>query len=268
MAKTTAVATTDDALNPLAGILAVVDPLDTNPDLPAHIKADDNRGNESVAQEDLQVPRLKLLQSINNETIKAHADYVEGAEPGMFMNSVTKELMTGPLYLINLYYVKRWNVWKTDKAGGGAVAFCATEVEAKTAMYAACDAERINPDDAVRVADTFEIVETPEHWCLLVNPVTGECEPIVVDMPSTKQKVSKAWNTNIKLQKGARFATLWAMANKLEVNKKNQSYYNYAPTLAGYLNEGLFNKAEAAYADVAAMFKDKPVDTSEGSITE
>lgn len=257
-----------DSLNPLGNLLAVVDPLDTNPALPAHINADDTRGNEGVSQQDLQVPRLKLLQSINNETIKSHADYVEGAEPGMFMNSVTKELMKGPLYIINLFYVKRWNVWKTEKAGGGAVAFCATENEAKQALFAACDAERINPDDAIRVADTFEIVETPEHWALLVDAETGETQPIVIDMPSTKQKVSKAWNTNIKLQKGARFATLWTLGNKLEQNKRNQSYYNYNPQLAGYLNEALYKVAEKAYEDVAEMFKDKPLDTSEGSLGE
>ena len=158
MSKTTAVSTAIPDV--LAGMMAVVD---EKAGLPAHINQNDMRGNENVKQDDLQTPRLKLLQSISNEVIKQHSDYIEGAEAGMFMNSVTKELFSGSVYLVNLYYVKRWNVWKTQKAGGGPVAFCATEAEAMQALAEACEKERINPNDVVRIADTFEVVETPEQ---------------------------------------------------------------------------------------------------------
>lgn len=263
MAKTTEVANTNEQF--INGFLAVVD---ENAGLPAHINENDARGNENVAQGDLQTPRLKLLQSISNEVIKQHSDYIEGAEAGMFMNSVTKELFSGSVYLINLYYVKRWNVWKTQKAGGGPVAFCATEAEARQALAEACELERINPSDTIRITETFEVVETPEHYCLLINPKDGKIQPVVVDMPSTKQKVSKGWNTSLKMKNGARFGTIWEASNKMETNGRKENYFNFEMTCKGYVNADLFAKAEAAYNDVVKLFDGKQVDTSEGSLAD
>ncbi len=263
MSKTTAVSTAIPDV--LAGMMAVVD---EKAGLPAHINQNDMRGNENVKQDDLQTPRLKLLQSISNEVIKQHSDYIEGAEAGMFMNSVTKELFSGSVYLVNLYYVKRWNVWKTQKAGGGPVAFCATEAEAMQALAEACEKERINPNDVVRIADTFEVVETPEHYCLLINPKDGKIQPVVVDMPSTKQKVSKAWNTSLKMKNGARFGTIWEAANKMETNGRKENYFNFELTCRGYVNGELFTKAEDAYNDVMKLFDGKVIDTTEGSLAD
>ena len=262
MAKTTAVSA---EVKGLSAMLAVVD---ETAGLPAHINTDSKRGNEEVKHEDLQQPRLKLLQAINNETMRQHADYIEGAEPGMLMHSVTKRLMSPPLFLINLYYVKRWNVWRTQKAGGGPVAFCATEAEALEELAKAVELERINPNDAVRISETFEVVETPEHWCLMVNPETGETEPVILDMPSTKQKISKGWNSQLKMERGDRFSTLWQLGVKMESNKRNESYFNYEVKRVGFVNEALFKEAEKWYESVAEIFADSYVDTSEGSLQE
>lgn len=249
----------------LSGMLAVVD---EKAGLPAHIDKDSKRGNEEVKHEDLQQPRIKLLQAINNETMRQHADYVEGAQPGMLMHSVTKRLYEAPLYLINLYYVKRWNVWRTQKAGGGPVAFCATEAEALEELAKAIEIERINPSDSVRIAETFEVVETPEHWCLMVDPETGATEPVILDMPSTKQKVSKGWNSQLKMEQGDRFSTLWELGIKMETNKRNESYFNYEVKRIGYVSEALFRKAEEWYESVSKIFEGQNTDVSDGSLAE
>lgn len=264
MSKKTEVATTENT-GVLASLLAVQDDA---AGLPAHLNTGSKRGNEEVGQSDLQQPRLKLLQAISNETMRQHSDYVEGAEPGMFMHSITKALLPQPLYLINLYYVKRWNVWRTQKAGGGPVAFCATEAEAMEELARAVELERINPNDTVRIAETFEVVETPEHWCLMVDPQTGDVEPIIVDMPSTKQKVSKGWNSQLKMERGDRFSTLWELSTKLETNRRNESYSNYELRRVGFVNPTLFEMAEKWYDQVVETFRDVTVDTSEGSLQE
>ncbi len=54
--------------------------------------ADSGMGLENIEKTDLALPFLKLLQSGSDETKKKHAKYVEGAEAGMFYNTVTKKL--------------------------------------------------------------------------------------------------------------------------------------------------------------------------------
>ena len=51
---------------------------------------DSGMGLENIDKGDLALPFLKLLQSGSDETKKKHAKYVNGAEAGMFYNTVTK----------------------------------------------------------------------------------------------------------------------------------------------------------------------------------
>ncbi len=65
--------------------------------LPAELNfvQDAGAGLENIDKDDLALPFLKLLQSGSDETKKKHANYVEGAEAGMFYNTVTKRLYDG-----------------------------------------------------------------------------------------------------------------------------------------------------------------------------
>ena len=65
--------------------------------LPAEMNfvQDAGAGLENIDKDDLALPFLKLLQSGSDETKKKHANYVEGAEAGMFYNTVTKRLYSG-----------------------------------------------------------------------------------------------------------------------------------------------------------------------------
>ena len=56
-------------------------------------EADAKLGLENMDQDDLALPFLKLLQNSSDETKKKHSSYVDGAEPGMFYNTVTKNCM-------------------------------------------------------------------------------------------------------------------------------------------------------------------------------
>ena len=58
-------------------------------------REDAGTGFENVRQESLALPILKLLQNGSGEAQKRNQNYVEGAEPGMFLNIVTKRLYDG-----------------------------------------------------------------------------------------------------------------------------------------------------------------------------
>ena len=59
--------------------------------LPSDILFEDDahQGLENVKTESLALPILKLLQNGSGEAQQRNQNYVEGAEPGMFLNTVT-----------------------------------------------------------------------------------------------------------------------------------------------------------------------------------
>lgn len=60
--------------------------------VPDYIKQDSSRGNENVSSEDLQLPRLDVLQALSPQINKKKENYIDGAEVGMLFNTLTGEL--------------------------------------------------------------------------------------------------------------------------------------------------------------------------------
>ena len=58
-------------------------------------EADANAGSQNITQDDLALPFLKVLGQLSPEVNKQNAKFIKGAEPGMIVNSVTKELYDG-----------------------------------------------------------------------------------------------------------------------------------------------------------------------------
>ena len=58
-------------------------------------EADAGAGTQNIKQEDLALPFLKVLGQLSPEINKRDAKYVNGAQPGMILNTVTKQLFDG-----------------------------------------------------------------------------------------------------------------------------------------------------------------------------
>lgn len=196
------------------------------------------RGSENVTANDMAIPRLKLLQAINPEVMPGHAKQVEGATAGMIMNSVTNELYDNGLFLVNLHFKRKTVIWKKRSAGGGMVANCENEAEARVYLQ----------ENSLREED-HDISENPTHLVLML---TGEGEPIgvaLLDMPSTKIKVSKKWNSLIGEQEKAgnpRFGCVWDLGPSTESNASG-NYFNYAIEFVAHAPENIYEAAQTAY---------------------
>ena len=57
-----------------------------------NFEADAQQGAQNISQEDLALPFLKILGQLSPEVNKRDGKYVEGAEPGKIMNTVTNQL--------------------------------------------------------------------------------------------------------------------------------------------------------------------------------
>ena len=73
-------------------------------------EADADKGAQNITQEDLALPFLKVLMPLSPEVNKRDGKYVEGAEPGMIFNSVTKELFDGAkgINILPCHYLKQY----------------------------------------------------------------------------------------------------------------------------------------------------------------
>lgn len=195
------------------------------------------RGSESVTTSDLAIPRLKLLQMINDEVQPGHPKQVEGAQAGMIMNSVTEELYTS-LFLINLSFTKKFVVWRTRKSGGGMVGTYDSEDEALAAL-----------EEQGLSAKDHEIKENPTHLVLLLDDEGNPKNVALLDMPGVKVKKSKIWNTRINDEEkegNPRFGCVWQLGVVSESNNSG-NYFNYDVTLVAHAPDDLYAQAVEAY---------------------
>ena len=210
--------------------------------LPAHLKAvqGSGRGNENVGQ-NVTIPRVKLLQKMSNEVDKHHAAYVEGCEPGHLVNTLNNHNYGNDLYCISLTFKLEYVVWRQLDAGGGYGG----------AFSSMADAEAyVNQQD--KPAE-WDINETHAHVLLIKDPETGELErsPAIMDFASSKLRVSKAWNSQIGMKGGDRFAGLWKVSGVPTENKMGKAFMNCEVSFVGWAQEEDYKAAEGLYEQYA-----------------
>jgi len=212
------------------------------------------RGRENVGVEDLVIPRLELIQDLSPARKRNDPAYIEGAQEGMLFNNVTRELYGESVLVIPVGYVKEWLLWKDRKAGGGFGGAFPSE-------RAAIDAR-----DLLEDGDSYEVVDTGQQFCLLIKP-DGTLEEIVVSMAKSKAKVSRKWNSLIRIANGDSFSRVYKLKAVEDQNKQGQSYFNFDVSAAGYPTEAAYKRAEAMYEALAGgkVRADRSQDESEVS---
>ena len=157
--------------------------------LPAKIDfiSDAGAGLENIDKDDLALPFLKLLQSGSDETKKKHANYVEGAEAGMFYNTVTKKLYSGEkgIEVIPCFYKLTYPEWAPfeRKEGRPVHPDRGPEILAKT---------KKNEKGKDVLENGNEIIKTANHFVIISG---DKPEKALMAMKSTQLKVSRGWNS-------------------------------------------------------------------------
>ena len=85
-------------------------------------EADADKGSQNISQDDLALPFLKVLGQLSPEVNKRDGKYVEGAEPGMILNSVTNEVFDGSkgINVLPVYYERKLVEWQDRGTSSGA----------------------------------------------------------------------------------------------------------------------------------------------------
>lgn len=208
-------------------------------------------------------PRINLLQAMSKQVKKSEAEYIKGAEEGMMMNSLTKELFSGEkgLRFVPCYNETGWNEWIPQSLGGGLakrwgkdVSFKQTYVEEK-GKY-----QRIATDDKGKSYVASEVSKYSDYYVLVINE-DGSYFPAVIGFSGTKYKVHRKLINDISLpdykKKDGSFVTpapFYRVYDLFTVPESDgtNSWFNYKFERAGNYNI-LQNKEQVAKS--AAEFR-------------
>lgn len=231
-----------------------------------------DQGFENVGSKDLALPFLKVLGQLSPQLSPQKAAYIEGAKPGMILNTVTNELYDGQkgILVVPCYYKLEYIEWKDRGQDGSAAPVNIYPSDSDIMSQTTRDS--MNKD---RTADGTYIEETASHYVLVVQDGAPK-ETALIAMKSTQRKKSKKWNSmmmSIKLKKKdgtyyqpAMFTQVYRLKTVAESNKLGE-WYGWDISHEGTIpNSEVLNAANDFYKSasggkVKVKFDEEPTET-------
>ena len=148
-------------------------------------EADANMGAQNISQEDLALPFLKILGQLSPEVNKRDGKYVEGAEPGKIINTVTNQLYDS-VNVVPVFYKRQYIEWQDRGTSSGA------PVAIHEAGSDLINQTKRDASYKDRLPNGNYLENTANHFVLQLgdNPQTA-----LISMKSTQLKVSRKWNS-------------------------------------------------------------------------
>ena len=225
--------------------------------LPSSILFEDDAasGFENVKTTSLALPILKLLQNGSGEAQKRNQNYVDGAEPGMLLNTVTKKLYDGAkgVSVIPCHYKLEYQEWADFGTGSNRpenIYADDSEILSKTTK---------DGSGKDRLDNGNYILTVGQHYVLIVDG--DSIEQALVSMSSSQGKISRGWNSmmlsiTFEGKNGpynpSSFSHSYKLTSVLNSGKGNQ-WYGYNVTKIGPVkNEALYERAKKFYTSLAS----------------
>jgi len=184
------------------------------------------RGFEEADAHSFAIPFLSMLQKLSPQADADSDEYLKGAKPGMFINTVTNELFA-EVELIPCVYQRRFNRWAPRDAGGGFkgtfVPSIVPQMEAKGTI-AISDEGRWYfpmPDGSINEKKCDILTDTRMHFCLQVKE-NGSVDQVLVSLSRTQMKKSKNWMSLMQRKGGDMFGWSYICKSKDEENDKGK----------------------------------------------
>lgn len=221
---------------------------DTNLALATQHLADAGSGFEETSAESFAIPFLSILQSGSPEVKKSDGAYIKGAEEGMLINSVTKDLFGEEgVEVIPCYYSHRFIEWGLREQGGG---FFGEYVPNDPIVGTT------TRDDKGRniLPNGHQLVDTRNHYVLIRH--NGMLTPALMSLSSSQLKVSKRWMSMMQGMKiknpttgmfeiAPMFSRIYRVVTVPQSNDKG-SWFGYDFKLVGEVtDQGEYAEAQA-----------------------
>jgi hypothetical protein len=209
-------------------------------------REDAEKGFENVRQESLALPILKLLQNSSGEAQKRNQNYVEGAEPGMLLNTVTKRLYNGDtgINVIPCYYKLEYQEWADFGTGSGRpeqIYADDSDIISKTTKDGGKD----------RLSNGNYILTVHQNYVIIVGD--DAVETALISMSSSQGKISRKWQSLQMSQTvtdatgtftPASFSHIYNLSSVLNTGKGNQWYGYAVKTVGPVTDSSLYQRAK------------------------
>lgn len=218
---------------------------------PMTFEDDSNQGMENIDQDSVAIPFIKVLQKMSPICDDDHDLYVKGAKPGKFFHTITEE-MSDAIIVVPCHFERIFNEWVDRDAGGG------YKGSHSLAAFEKMNTER-DEHGKFRIPDTNNyLVDTRNHYCLIVDPKTGTTDRVIFSMSSTQTKVSRKWLSkiaNIKMEGANGMFTPPSFSHKYEITTITQTNDSGTWKLPVVSSLGVLDDAEAhIYAEAKAFY--------------
>lgn len=218
------------------------------------------QGLQNVKREDVALPFLGLLQDLSPQVKRSEPQFIEGAQAGMFMDSIAKQPLDGAIgiLVVPLLFDKVYNVWRKRINGGG---FFGSHKTLEAAQARVAELAKADGKDKVP-SEHLDITDTALHYVLYQVPGTGQWRQALLSCKSTMLKKSRAWNhvmqsLEVPRAKGGSFTppswgTMYHLTSVIE-RKDQNSWFNFDVEYNGLVTDAeLFEKAKSAYKALVA----------------
>lgn len=148
--------------------------------------ADAGMGMEGVDKDSFAIPFIALLQGLSPQL-----ETVDGARPGLFINTITDELFKEVL-VVPCAYQRRYLRWAPRSEGGGYKGEY-NPIDIETGKILGVEK---GADGRMRL-EGDELKDTRNHFVLMQSE-TGAWQPALLSLSSTQIKKSKRWMSRIQ----------------------------------------------------------------------
>lgn len=213
---------------------------------------DANSGFDNMGQEDFALPFLRLLVNTSPEV-----GVLDGAMPGMIMNTVTGELYLGKdgISVVPVAYVRQYIEWAPRGSGSGA------PVSVYPATSDILSRTHREPGDNKDYLDNGNYIEnTANHYVMVINDA-GIPEAALITMKSTQLKKSRKWNSMLMSTKlmgkngpftPPMYSHVYRLTTQAESNDKGKWFGWEIEKVGAVEDKNIYAAAKAFAAQVSA----------------
>ena len=237
---------------------------------PAFMKGHEGKGTEKLDAADMEIPRLRIVNAIEQELIASH----EGLKPGDFFHTLTETILPAPLKIVPIHVSKRVVLWRPRPPidAGGILARAddgvhwvpankefevkidkrGTKVKWKTAdtveesglmAWGTYDPQDENSQPAATLCYVY-VVDLPDH---------PELSPCVLMLQRGAVKPAKKWNSKINVigSRAPIYGQQYIMDSFLQPRSDNpaEKFHNYVFTADGFVEDEAIFKRNAQLAE-------------------
>jgi hypothetical protein len=148
-------------------------------------------GTESIAQTDVETPRLKILEAQSPQVTKSNALYLDDAQPGDFCNTATGDVWREEITVIPCDFHTRYLEWPKLRGKGAPIADHGEDAS----ILRRCMTNEKNQ----HTLPNGNRVEETAFWYLLIQN-GAQWDRVLFQLTSTRLKASRKWLTAIRAE--------------------------------------------------------------------